>query len=65
MTTTLILFTKEPIPGKVKTRLIPALGEQGAYKLYCQLLKLMLGRFADVRYADFIIYTDNKLTNTN
>ena len=31
---TLILFARPPIPGKTKTRLIPALGEVGAARLY-------------------------------
>ena len=34
-----IVLTKAPIAGVVKTRLIPALGEQGACKLYTQLLR--------------------------
>jgi rSAM/selenodomain-associated transferase 1 len=33
-----IVLTKAPIPGLVKTRLIPALGERGACDLYEQLL---------------------------
>lgn len=33
-----IVLTKAPIAGLVKTRLIPALGEQGACELYMQLL---------------------------
>lgn len=33
-----LVLTKAPIPGLVKTRLIPALGEQGACDLYEQLL---------------------------
>ncbi len=33
-----IVLTKAPVPGLVKTRLIPALGEQGACDLYLQLL---------------------------
>ena len=33
-----IVLTKAPIPGLVKTRLIPALGKQGACDVYCQLL---------------------------
>jgi len=59
MCSTLILFAKEPIPGQVKTRLIPALGEQGAYLLYCKLVNLMLATFANVEYANFTIYTDS------
>ena len=34
----LLVFSKSPEPGKVKTRLVPVLGEQGALNLY----KLML-----------------------
>jgi uncharacterized protein len=52
----LILFTKEPIIGQVKTRLIPCLGEQACYKLYIELVDTMLNRFANCCYASFIIY---------
>jgi uncharacterized protein len=34
----LCVFTKAPVPGKVKTRLIPALGEEQAVELYRDLL---------------------------
>ncbi len=33
----LIIFTRYPVPGRVKTRLIPALGEQGAADLHRRL----------------------------
>lgn len=36
--TTLIIFARAPIPGEVKTRLIPTLGVQGATALYRRLL---------------------------
>jgi len=36
-----IVLTKAPVPGLVKTRLIPELGEQAACELYQQLLKRM------------------------
>jgi rSAM/selenodomain-associated transferase 1 len=39
---TLILFAREPVPGRVKTRLIPALGAAGAARLYARLLGLAL-----------------------
>lgn len=35
---TLSIFARLPVPGKVKTRLIPALGEEGAARLYARLL---------------------------
>lgn len=36
--TRLVIFAKAPRPGRVKTRLIPALGEEGAAKLAARLL---------------------------
>ena len=36
----LSIFARLPVPGKVKTRLIPALGEEGAARLYARLLAL-------------------------
>ncbi|GGC97582.1 TIGR04282 family arsenosugar biosynthesis glycosyltransferase [Halopseudomonas salina] len=35
----LIIFAKAPVPGQVKTRLIPALGPEGACALYEKLLR--------------------------
>ncbi len=35
----LLVFTKTPIPGKTKTRLIPTLGEEGAARLHMSLLR--------------------------
>lgn len=35
----LIIFAKAPVPGQVKTRLIPALGPEGACDLYQKLLR--------------------------
>lgn len=38
----LIVFTKAPVPGAVKTRLIPALGTHGAARLHSRLLERTL-----------------------
>lgn len=38
MSNALIVFAKAPVPGQVKTRLIPVLGAQGAARLAKQLL---------------------------
>ena len=35
----IIIFAKAPLPGKVKTRLIPALGEAGAARLAWEMLQ--------------------------
>ena len=40
---TLILFTRVPKAGQAKTRLIPALGEQGAAEFQWRLLERLLG----------------------
>jgi rSAM/selenodomain-associated transferase 2/rSAM/selenodomain-associated transferase 1 len=40
----LILFTRYPIPGKTKTRLIPALGNQGAADLHREMTEYTLER---------------------
>ena len=38
----LIVFARAPVPGRVKTRLVPLLGEQGAARLYAQMLERTL-----------------------
>ena len=38
VTPKLSIFARLPVPGRVKTRLIPALGEEGAARLYARLL---------------------------
>ncbi|MEH6801060.1 MAG: TIGR04282 family arsenosugar biosynthesis glycosyltransferase [Pseudomonadales bacterium] len=43
----LLIFAKAPIPGQVKTRLIPALGTKGACELYTQLLRHSLQQTID------------------
>lgn len=45
---TLICFAREPIPGQVKTRLIRALGPEGATRLYRSLLGVALEAAAAV-----------------
>ncbi|HIK11370.1 MAG TPA: TIGR04282 family arsenosugar biosynthesis glycosyltransferase [Oscillatoriaceae cyanobacterium M33_DOE_052] len=40
----LIIFTRYPEPGKAKTRLIPALGAEGAARLHRRLTERMLQR---------------------
>ncbi len=60
--TRLILFTRYPEPGRTKTRLISALGAQGAAALQRQMSEEMVARMAqfasqypvipEIRYAD-------------
>lgn len=41
--TALIVFAKAPVPGQAKTRLIPALGAEGAAALHAALVERALG----------------------
>ncbi len=42
MRTSVIVFAREPRPGRVKTRLIPLLGAQGAARLHARLVERAL-----------------------
>lgn len=54
MNTALIIFAKAPVAGAAKTRLIPALGAEGAAKLHARLLEHSIQRA--VASACFPIY---------
>jgi rSAM/selenodomain-associated transferase 1 len=47
----LLVFAKAPIPGVAKTRMIPALGADGAARLQGQLLASTIQRFAGASLA--------------
>ncbi|NCA68816.1 MAG: glycosyltransferase [Sphingobacteriia bacterium] len=49
--TRILVFTKAPEPGRVKTRLIPALGPQGAARLQRRLTCHLLSRLAEAALA--------------
>lgn len=46
MPQTLMIFMRYPQPGRTKTRLIPALGPEGAAQLYCGLVAQTLAQVA-------------------
>lgn len=50
----LLIFAKAPIPGQVKTRLIPALGAEGACNLYIKLLRHSLQQTIDWPAARYL-----------
>lgn len=52
----IVLFARAPIPGRVKTRLIPALGAAGACALHEALVGDALRRLADVARVE--LHTD-------
>ncbi len=45
----ILVFTRAPIPGKTKTRLIPALGETGAARLHAELIHRTLEKCTALR----------------
>ncbi|MFP3874539.1 MAG: TIGR04282 family arsenosugar biosynthesis glycosyltransferase, partial [Thiohalophilus sp.] len=49
-TTAVMVFARAPIPGQVKTRLIPVLGEAGAATLHAAMLEYTLNKVS--RLAD-------------
>ncbi len=49
---TLLVFLRHPSPGAVKTRLIPALGPDGAARLYRRIADRVLGEARGLHRAD-------------
>ena len=47
----LVVFAKAPQPGRVKTRLVPLLGEQGAARLHARMIEDTLRLAARARFA--------------
>lgn len=52
---TLIIFGRLPVPGQCKTRLIPALGAQGAAQLYSRMLLRTLREAQAANLGDVIL----------
>ena len=52
----LLIFTKSPVEGKVKTRLIPQWGTQGALLLYQDMIKATLEMAKRSSIEDIYIY---------
>lgn len=50
--TRIVIFAKAPVPGQVKTRLAPALGEEGAARLAKRMLADTVGRALAAGLAD-------------
>jgi rSAM/selenodomain-associated transferase 1 len=48
---TLIVFAKAPQPGRVKTRLVPLLGERGAARLHARMIEKTLQIARAARFA--------------
>ncbi len=52
-----LIFAKAPLPGEVKTRLIPSLGVEGAAQLYRGLLKREVGWIAEQTAYEIELWT--------
>jgi rSAM/selenodomain-associated transferase 1 len=51
------IFAKAPVPGSVKTRLIPHIGAEGAAELYCRMLRQTLATAAIARVGSVELWT--------
>ncbi len=54
----LIIFVKNPLPGKVKTRLAKTVGEHKALEIYLQLLKYTVHITSDAACDKAVFYSD-------
>lgn len=52
----LLIFSKNPVEGKVKTRLIPELGTEGALHLYKDVLKKTIESVKQSKASDFYLF---------
>jgi rSAM/selenodomain-associated transferase 1 len=57
----LIVFARAPEPGRVKTRLVPLLGEQGAARLHAQLVEKTLMTAQAAGFANVYLYCASTL----
>lgn len=55
-TTAIMIFARAPVPGQVKTRLIPALGEKGAAELHARLLEQTLNTVTQLENVAIQLY---------
>ncbi len=59
--TALIIFAKAPVPGQVKTRLIPAIGSKKAASLYKELLSNTLDIAATAGFPDMQLWVSGDI----
>ena len=56
-------FAKAPVPGKVKTRLLPALSAQAACDLHCDLVRHTCQVLLESRLGDVQLWVDSDADN--
>jgi uncharacterized protein len=54
----LLIFTKNPVAGKVKTRLAATIGDEAALSVYRQLLSNTISSTEDLLIAKFVFYSN-------
>ena len=57
----LIVFARAPVPGRVKSRLVPLLGERGAARLHAQLLERTLRTALAAGFGEVILYCASEM----
>jgi len=62
-TTCCLIFTRNPEPGKTKTRLMPEVGINGAYEIHLQLLKFTLALTAKISDIEFQLHYTSHFNN--
>lgn len=60
----LMIFTRDPVPGETKTRLIPLLGEQGAAELHDKMLSNVLEVGRKSRFEDIQLWSYSSCFNS-
>jgi len=59
----LVVFARAPEPGRVKTRLVPLLGEKGAARLHARLVERTLRTAAASGFDDTYLYCSPRTRN--
>lgn len=54
----IVLFAREPVEGRVKTRLEPVLGRQGALAMHCELTRYMIHMVGQSGLAELELSVD-------
>jgi rSAM/selenodomain-associated transferase 1 len=60
----LIVFARAPVPGRVKTRLAPLLGERGAARLYARMAENALRTAFAAGFSRVELYCDSGIENS-
>jgi rSAM/selenodomain-associated transferase 1 len=63
--TSIIVFAREPRAGRVKTRLIPLLGEAGAARLHARLVRRALATAREARLGGVELWTTRRQRGAN